>query len=79
MLVLKRCRHSNIGITISKTIEEREERARRNNRMLVRAKKAWLEDPALQKAYPSLGRWLRSLRAAMDGVIPAGVHTVRFL
>ena len=59
--------------------EERQERERRKNRMLLRAKKAWLEDPELQKAYPTVNRWLRSLSAAMDGVIPAGVHTVRFL
>ncbi len=60
-------------------IEERIERARRENLQLRRARRAYLLSPELQAAYPSLADWLRCLRAAMAVDIPPGQYTARFL
>lgn len=60
-------------------LEERLEQSRRDDLMIRRARRAYLESTDLQTAYPTLSHWLRCLRAAMAGDIPAGKFTQRFI
>lgn len=60
-------------------LEERLEQSRRDDLMIRRARKAYWESADIQAAYPTLVAWMRCLRAAMAGTIPAGKFTQRFI